>query len=314
MNQTARHALPLIASEQAQKHVTHNEALLLVDAVLHLSLAGIGAVSPPAEPAPGGTYALGESPDGAWSGRGGAIAAWTQGGWRFSVPGEGWIGWDEGEGRVVIHRHGQWTPLLDDVAAVGIGTDADPVNRLAVRSEAALFTGVPAGAGGNGNVRLTLNRDGASASATVIFQSDWSGRAEIGLSGNDDFAFKVSPDGSAFTTAMTISAAQGFVTFNAMAGSAVGFPTVSGNTLTVTTSHAVPAPQSGTAATIDTIAGGFDGALLIVTGTAGVTLTFRDNSGNLKLGANRVLDAFEDSLMLVRRGTDWIELSYADNG
>jgi hypothetical protein len=36
--------------------------------------------------------------------------------------------------------------------------------------------------------------------------------------------------------------------------------------------------------------------------------------GNLKLGGNRVLDNFEDSLLLVRRGADWIELSFSNNG
>ncbi len=50
-----------------------------------------------------------------------------------------------------------------------------------------------------------------------------------------------------------------------------------------------------------------------MTGTAGNVLTFRDGTGNLKLGNDRVLDAFEDALMLVRRGSDWIELSFSDN-
>ncbi|WP_338607361.1 hypothetical protein V6617_12895 [Pelagibacterium nitratireducens] len=94
----------------------------------------------------------------------------------------------------------------------------------------------------------------------------------------------------------------------------MSFPTIAGGVLAAESGYVVPAPQSGTTDDIDTIEGGFDGAVLIVTGTAGNALTFRDGTGNLKLGGNRVLNAFEDALMLVRRGSDWIELSFSDNG
>lgn len=33
--ETARHHLPMLAVSQAQKEITHNEALVLVDALLH---------------------------------------------------------------------------------------------------------------------------------------------------------------------------------------------------------------------------------------------------------------------------------------
>lgn len=314
MSATARLDLPLIASEQAQKHVTHNEALLLLDAVVQLRLDGLAETVPPEVPAVGAAYGVGVGATGTWAGRDGEIAAWTEGGWRFSVPAEGWLGWDKFSGHPVVFRAGNWRPLFHGVEGLGIGTDPDATNRLAVRSEAALFTAIPAGEGGSGDLRLTLNKEAAGDSATLVFQSGWSGRAEIGLAGNDDFAFKVSDDGANFATAMTLTAASGFVSFSSFAGCTVSFPAIAGGVLTAATGYVVPAPESGTGDEIDTIDGGFDGAVLIVTGTAGVTLTFRDGMGNLKLGGDRVLDGFEDSLMLVRRGTDWIELSFSDNG
>ncbi|WMT91160.1 DUF2793 domain-containing protein [Pelagibacterium sp. H642] len=314
MSETERLGLPLIAPEQAQKHVTHNEAVLLLDALVQLRLDGLAETVPPEEPAGAVTYAIGAGATGVWQGRDGEVAAWTEGGWRFATPAEGWLAWDKGAGRAVVFRAGGWRPLLHGVDELGVGTDPDGTNKLAVRSEAALFTAVPAGEGGNGDVRLTLNKEAEADSATVIFQSDWSGRAEIGLSGNDDFAFKVSGDGAAFTTAMTLAAGSGFATFGSFAGCAVSFPTVAGGVLATSTGYVVPAPESGTSDEVLTISGGFDGAVLIVTGSTGRTLTFRDGAGNLKLGGDRVLDNFEDSLMLVRRGGDWIELSFSDNG
>ena len=77
----------------------------------------------------------------------------------------------------------------------------------------------------------------------------------------------------------------------------------------------MPAPETGSADDIDTISGGADGALLVLTGSAGKTLTFKDGTGNLKLGGDRVLDNFEDCADAGEaRGSDWIELSYANNG
>ncbi|RDE10462.1 DUF2793 domain-containing protein [Pelagibacterium lacus] len=311
MSKTARHGLPLIASEQAQKHVTHNEAMALVDMLIHARLVETGRDMPPASPEPGDSYGIGDAPGGAWEGHAGEIAGWTEGGWRFSVPTEGLIVWDGSGQRMLVFRQGAWTGLFDAIGGLGIGAAADAINRLLVRSEAALFT---ADSAQSGNVRLTVNKESTADSATLMFQSGYSARAEMGLAGNDDFAFKVSADGSGFRTAMTVAAASGAVTFAALAGNAVSFPAVADGVLTVATGHVVPVPQSGSADDIETIAGGADGTLLVVSGTNGVTLTFRHGSGNLRLGTDRVLAAAGDTLMLVRRGAEWLALSHSQNG
>ncbi len=48
---TARLHLPLLAAAQAQKHVTHNEALSALDAIIHLSVLDRQIDSPPPSPA-----------------------------------------------------------------------------------------------------------------------------------------------------------------------------------------------------------------------------------------------------------------------
>ena len=45
-----RLALPYLQPSQAQKHVTHNEALLRLDAIVQLALEAMGAEVPPMEP------------------------------------------------------------------------------------------------------------------------------------------------------------------------------------------------------------------------------------------------------------------------
>ena len=53
MSESALLSLPLIEAGQAQKHVTHNEALLLLDAALHLAVASRSVATPPGAPAAG---------------------------------------------------------------------------------------------------------------------------------------------------------------------------------------------------------------------------------------------------------------------
>lgn len=301
MTSTARLDMPLIAAEQAQKHVTHNEALLLLDAAVQLRLTGRGVVEPPESPDPGQTFAIGTDATDAWQGRDGQLAHWTEGGWRYLQPQAGWLAWDETLAAPVIFDGSEWRALLSNLEGIGVGAIPDPVNRLAIRTEAALFTAIPDSEGGNGNLRLTLNKEAQPDSATLLFQSGWSGRAEIGLSDNDDFAFKVSPDGVTWLPAITLDHADGFVRLEQLFGAAVSFPVVQAGGLEVATSYAVPAPESGVADEIATISGGFDGAMLIITGSAGIALTFKDGTGNLKLGGDRVLSHFEDSLMLMAR-------------
>lgn len=90
---TARLGLPLLATGQAGKEVTHNEALALVDLVLAAGVEAVGLDAPPADPAPGRAWVVGPAPVGAWAGRAGAVAGWTGGGWRFVAPFEGLSVW-----------------------------------------------------------------------------------------------------------------------------------------------------------------------------------------------------------------------------
>jgi len=103
MSATPRFGLPLLAVAQAQKEVTHNEALSLLDALLHAAVEAGPLSAPPAAPAEGQCWIVGAAPTGAWAEQEGAIALWTAGGWRFLAPREGmrvrlddgaWIGPD----------------------------------------------------------------------------------------------------------------------------------------------------------------------------------------------------------------------------
>ena len=86
---TARLALPLLAMAQAQKEVTHNEALTLLDLLVQPVVEAGPLAAPPPSPGAGQGWIVGAGATGDWSGREGALALWTAGGWRFVAPSAG---------------------------------------------------------------------------------------------------------------------------------------------------------------------------------------------------------------------------------
>lgn len=80
---TVRLALPLMAAGQAQKEVTHNEALALIDGCIAPLVEAVELTAPPAEPVAGQQWIVGPAAEGAWSGEDGKLAWWSGAGWRF---------------------------------------------------------------------------------------------------------------------------------------------------------------------------------------------------------------------------------------
>jgi hypothetical protein len=96
MPDTAKLGLPLVAPAQAQKHVTVNEGLTRLDALVQLSLVTIGETVPPSSPAEGEAHGVGTPATGLWSGQDGNLAIFANGGWVFLAPQAGWQGWSGG--------------------------------------------------------------------------------------------------------------------------------------------------------------------------------------------------------------------------
>lgn len=210
-------ALPYIQPSQAQKHVTHNQAISQLDIIVQLSVAGFDATTPPALPADGELHALGAAPTAEWAGHGNELAAWIDGSWLFVIPRTGWRAWGQATGELRIWDGGAWVlPVaeMDNLAGVGIGTGSDSTNRLSVQADATLLSHDGAGH------QLKLNKAGGTDTASLLFQSDWTGHAEMGLAGNTDFTIKVSDDGTAWTDAMSFDGATGQVSGAAVQGDA----------------------------------------------------------------------------------------------
>ena len=107
MTDTPRLGLPAIEAAQAQKHVTHNEALVLLDALVQLAVESRVLTAPPGSPAEGDCYIPATGATGAWSGWDLQIAVFA-GGWLRIVPKPGMKAYLKGERLTVTYDDGAW--------------------------------------------------------------------------------------------------------------------------------------------------------------------------------------------------------------
>lgn len=79
---TARFGMPMLFPGQAEKELTHNEALVVIDAVLAANVEGIASDPGSLAPQAGQCWLIGAGAIGAWAGMENSIALWTGSGWR----------------------------------------------------------------------------------------------------------------------------------------------------------------------------------------------------------------------------------------
>lgn len=225
-DRSARLGLPYLAAGQMQKHVTLNEALTRLDALVQAAVVSRTITAQPAEPQDGDLYILPDSATGAaWSAQPvGTLMRAEGGGWTAIPVQDGMIVLVHDADELLVRDDGGWLPLGQRLGAVqelerfGLGTTADAENPFAAKLNKALWTALEAGAGGDGDLRFTLNKEASADVLSLLFQSGWSGRAELGLVGDDDLVLKVSGDGAAWREAMKVDRVTGRASFPYGAG------------------------------------------------------------------------------------------------
>ncbi|MCZ8186560.1 MAG: DUF2793 domain-containing protein [Beijerinckiaceae bacterium] len=264
MDETPLLSLPYLAAGQAQKHVTLNESLRRLDMLVQLSARSRQIGLPPDDPGEGARFLVPDGASGLWQGHAGQVAAWQDGGWMLVPPGPGWLAWIEDEARLLVFTPAGWVPAigpLQELDRLGIGTTAEGVNRLAVRGTATLLTHE-----GDGH-QLKLNKAMAAATASLLFQTGWSGRAEIGTIGNDALAIKLSADGQTWLTALVIQP-DGRIGLGGIAAPSVSLHLAGALRLGAVTRAGLPDPVASGA-----------GALIHVTDAAGgAVVAFSDGT------------------------------------
>ncbi len=199
-------SLPFLMPNQAQKHVTLNEALSLLDSLVQLVVIDDKLMEPPQSPAEGDAYIVPPSAAGLWADKDTYLAIWKNSNWILTSPRIGWRAYCVSLGTMISFTQDGWTPVesgtstADKVSQLSIGPNAtaDFSNRLHLKSDASLFEGT------TGSHQLKVNKDDSTHTASIVFQTDHVGRAEIGLVQDDQLAIKASVDGTNWQTIVQV--------------------------------------------------------------------------------------------------------------
>lgn len=303
MSDTTQLKLPLLAPSQAQKHVTVNEALTVLDSLVQLSVMSTVLNGPPGLPSEGDRYIVGPSPVGAWSGMAKQVAVWTSGIWVFHSPSDGWIAWTEAAAKAMVYSVGNWVDLSsgafgNSVPELGVNTVPDATNKFAFLGTNALMTS-PA------SIDLALNKAAAINDASLSFKRGFSARAIFGLLGDDNLTLKVSSNGTTFNTPLIANSTTGKIssaeiTADGMVLSDAVDPTkkvrfsLASVTPGVTQTYSLP-NTSQTLAHIGNAAQTFSGAVtfdnaFVILGSAVATASYDIGSGATTTGLTKTVN------------------------
>ncbi len=111
-DKSSRLSLPFIMAAQAQKHVTHNEAIKRLDILTQLSVKGRPQTTPPSLLEEGDVFIVAPNGGDLWSGRDNQIAFYENGAFQFIMPNEGWHAYLPDEKNILIFDGETWNELL----------------------------------------------------------------------------------------------------------------------------------------------------------------------------------------------------------
>ena len=217
MSASANLALPFIEGGELLPDVTLNETLRLIDTLVQLAIVDRDLNAPPGSPSEGQRWIVkaSPSPTGAWAGHGNHIAAWQDGGWVFCVPQAGWFAYLVDEGMLIAWSGSAWVNALatlttfQNLSLLGVGTTADSTNPFSAKLNNTLWVAKTVAEGGDGHLRYKMSKESAAKTLSLLLQTNFSGRAEVGLTGDDNLHFKVSADGSSWLDAIVIDKSTG---------------------------------------------------------------------------------------------------------
>jgi hypothetical protein len=180
MSKTYQFDLPMLQASQAQKHVTVNESVAMLDALAQLRFVSRSLSIPPTSPVDGEAYFVASSGTGDWAGQGDRIAIFSNGGWIYLDAKVGWQAWIEDESGAFRFDGSNW---------VALGGFGDPVGEGGTQARTLEFDHeITAGATNQTLVPIPSHASVFGVSGRVIEAVDATSANswKIGVSGSDN--------------------------------------------------------------------------------------------------------------------------------
>ena len=214
---TANLSLPELAAAQADKYLTVNEALAILDVALNLVVIRVDLTTPPGSPSEGDAYIPAATATGDWASQENKVAVYSSSAWIFFNPQEGWRAYDQNANAFLKYSGSAWVDFFaadfptfaesGDIEQLGINTTPDATSRLAVKADAMLFDHDTAG-----DMIFSLNKNAAGDDVGIALKTNWASTCMIGAFGDSNLVLKV---GTSYKEAMTVSGSTGVVNFPA---------------------------------------------------------------------------------------------------
>lgn len=167
---TANLGFPFVAEGQAQKHVTVNETIRRLDAIVQITVESATTTAEPGAPSDGQTYIVPAGKTGAnWAAfTNNAIGYYRDGAWEQITPREGWLAWVRDTGRLLAYDGSAWS------ASAGLLGEANAWSGVNTFSATSIFPRGPVNA-----------RHAAYAAGSTQFDF-WNLNYDVSTDGKDD--------------------------------------------------------------------------------------------------------------------------------
>jgi hypothetical protein len=217
---SARLGLPYLAAGQLQKHVTLNEVLTRLDALVQSGAVSRSTARPAGGARRRALYILPASPTGAvWASRAsGELMRFEAGAWSAVPVPDGALIWVADEDIVAVRDGGGWVALGQRLGAVqgltrlGLNTTADAANPFAAGSTRPCDRDQRRRRRRRRPAHDFQQGDGGRRRVPAVPERLWR-PAELGLIGDDDLTLKVSADGATWRAALTVDRTTGAASF-----------------------------------------------------------------------------------------------------
>ncbi len=212
IEKTKNLGLPLLIPNQAQKEITHNEALIILDNLIQNTVITKNLNIPPQEPKTNDLYIVGENASDIWLNKDFQLAFYDNG-WRFIEPKEGITFWVKDEDCQYTYNGESWI-ITDEISNKKINLielNDTEVNNLQ-NGEFLRFNGNKfINTKSLDNVEnlstniLNINKSEETATASCILQNNSISKAEFGLIQNDNFTLRISADGKNWNNSFIVN-------------------------------------------------------------------------------------------------------------
>ncbi len=220
IEKTKNLGLPLLIPNQAQKEITHNEALIILDNLIQNTVITKNLNIPPQEPKTNDLYIVGENASDVWLNKDFQLAFYDNG-WRFIEPKEGITFWVKDEDCQYTYDGENWI-ITDEISNKKINLielNDVKVNNIK-NGEFLRFNGNKfINTKSLDNVEnlstniLNINKSEETATASCILQDNSINKIEFGLIQSDNFTLKVSNNGENWKDSFVVDIESGNVDF-----------------------------------------------------------------------------------------------------